>query len=117
MAGRNPAAPRPALLVRLRQWHGSLAPVVLAPLLLTVGSGVAYRVLRDWAGWDRDRAHLLMVLHEGEWLRHWFGPQGETVYVVLNGLGLASMLLSGAAMAFQRLQRQWQKLRQGAAQG
>ncbi|MFZ4566987.1 MAG: peptidase [Prochlorococcaceae cyanobacterium] len=87
-----------ALLPVLRRWHARLAPVVLAPLLLTVLSGMAYRLLRDWGGLDRDRVHLLMALHEGEWL----GPRGEPVYVLLNGLGLLWMLVTGALMLVQR---------------
>jgi hypothetical protein len=85
--------------------HADVAPFVLLPLLITVGTGVAYRLLRDWGGLGRDQAHGLMVLHEGEWLRHWFGPSGETLYVLANGLGLLWMLVSGAALLWQRLQR------------
>ncbi|MFM9087747.1 MAG: hypothetical protein ACKOPT_06360, partial [Cyanobium sp.] len=44
-------------MVRWRQAHATLAPFVLAPLLLTASTGVAYRVLKDWLGWPRDRAH------------------------------------------------------------
>ncbi len=90
---------------RARQAHGALAPIVLAPLLLTASTGVAYRVLRDWLGWRRDQAHGLMVLHEGEWLRWLVGRHGETVYVLLNGLGLLWMLATGAALVWQRLRR------------
>jgi hypothetical protein len=90
------------LATRLRRWHGALAPFVLLPLLLTVASGLGYRLLRDWLGLERDRAHLLMALHEGEWLKTWFGPPGETLYVLLNGLGLLWMIGSGAAMLWQR---------------
>lgn len=99
-----PLLPAP-LVLRLRRLHGALAPVVLLPLLLTVATGMGYRLLRDWGGLDRDQAHLLMVLHEGEWLQRWFGPNGETVYVLLNGLGLLWMLVSGGSMALQRLLR------------
>lgn len=98
------ASPRP-LSLRLRSAHTALAPWVLAPLLLTVSTGMGYRLLRDWGGFSRERAHLLMVVHEGEWLRHWLGPSGETIYVLLNGLGLLWMLASGAAMLVQRLRR------------
>jgi hypothetical protein len=103
----SPTAATPALplALRLRRLHADLAPLVLLPLLLTVSTGLAYRVLRDWAGVGRDQAHLLMVLHEGEWLRRWFGPGGETLYVLLNGLGLLVMLASGASMLWQRLVR------------
>ena len=94
---------------RLRAWHSALAPLVLLPLLLSVGSGVAYRLLRDWGGLGRDQAHWLMVLHEGEWLRPWLGSNGETLYVLLNGLGLLWMLGTGSVMLWQRLQRAWGK--------
>jgi hypothetical protein len=101
--------PSPTLAVRLRRAHASLAPVVLAPLLITVISGMSYRLLRDWGGLSRDGAHVLMVMHEGEWLKRWFGSNGETVYVLLNGLGLLWMLASGAAMTWQRLRREWSR--------
>jgi uncharacterized iron-regulated membrane protein len=64
---------------------------------------MAYRLLKDWAGLSRDQVHVLMVLHEGEWL----GSPLKSIYVLLNGLGLLWMLASGGAMAWQRLQRQW----------
>jgi uncharacterized iron-regulated membrane protein len=89
-------------LVQLRRWHAALAPVVLAPLLLTVLSGMAYRLLKDWAGLGRDQVHWLMVLHEGEWLGHW----AEPIYVLLNGLGLLWMLGSGGWMLVRRWARQ-----------
>jgi len=90
------------LALRLRRAHAALAPWVLAPLLLTVSTGLGYRLLRDWGGLGRDSAHGLMVLHEGEWLRHWLGPSGETLYVLANGLGLLWMLATGGAMLWQR---------------
>ena len=98
------AAP-PPLRRRLRQLHGALAPVVVLPLLLTVSTGLGYRLLRDWGGLGRDQAHALMVLHEGEWLQQWFGPNGETLYVLLNGLGLLWMVISGAGMLLERWRR------------
>jgi hypothetical protein len=89
----------------LRQAHALLAPIVLAPLLLTACTGVAYRVLRDWLGWERDRAHGLMTLHEGEWLKPLLGSHGETLYVLLNGLGLMWMVGTGSLLVWQRLRR------------
>lgn len=103
------------LAQQLRRAHAALAPVVLLPLLLTVCTGLGYRLLRDWGGLSRDQAHVLMVLHEGEWLRHWFGPNGETLYVLLNGLGLLWMLASGGGLALEKLQRQLQKRRRQQA--
>ncbi|MFN9871162.1 MAG: peptidase [Cyanobacteriota bacterium] len=95
--------PPPSLALRLRRAHASLAPLVLLPLLVTAASGVSYRVSRDWGGAGRDAAHWLMVLHEGEWLKPLVGRHGETVYVLLNGLGLLWMLGTGASMLWQRL--------------
>lgn len=90
---------------RWRRLHADLAPLVLLPLLLTVSTGLAYRLLRDWGGLAKDQTHVLMVLHEGEWLRHWLGPAGETLYVLLNALGLLLMLATGTSMLWQRLRR------------
>ena len=88
-------------LAALRRWHAQVAPFSLAPMLLTVATGMGYRLLRDWGGLSRDQAHLLMVLHEGEWL----GTTGKTFYVALNGLGLLWMLVSGGAMVAGKWQR------------
>lgn len=43
--------PSPPVALRLRRAHAAVAPWVLAPLLLTVSTGLAYRLLRDWGGW------------------------------------------------------------------
>ena len=85
-------------LAQIRKAHAALAPLVLTPLLLTVLSGMGYRLAKDWGGLGRDQVHWLMVLHEGEWL----GPVAEPLYVLLNGLGLLWMLGSGALMLSQR---------------
>ena len=87
-----------SLLATVRRLHAAMAPVVLTPLLLTVLSGMAYRLLKDWGGLERDQVHWLMVLHEGEWLGH----QGEPLYVLLNGLGLLWMISSGVMLMSQR---------------
>jgi hypothetical protein len=101
----------PRLLTQVRRVHGAMAPLVLAPLALSALSGMAYRLLKDWAGLGRDQVHWLMVLHEGEWL----GQADEPVYVLLNGLGLLWMLVSGGLLVLQRWQRH--PSRQGAGPG
>ena len=88
----------PQRFQQLRRLHGAVAPFVLAPLVITVCSGMAYRLLKDWAGLGRDQLHVLMVLHEGEWL----GTHLEPFYVLLNGLGLLWMLISGGTLVLQR---------------
>ena len=88
----------PQRFQQVRRLHGAVAPFVLAPLGITVFSGMAYRLLKDWAGLGRDQLHVLMVMHEGEWL----GKDLEPFYVLLNGLGLLWMLISGASLLLQR---------------
>ena len=87
-----------AWLRRIRQLHRWVSPFVLLPLLITSTTGMAYRLLKDWAGLERDQVHWLMTLHEGEWL----GPQLEPAVVLLNGIGLLWMLITGGAMVWQQ---------------
>ena len=86
-------------LRRIRQLHRWVAPFVVLPLLVSLTTGVGYRIARDWGGLSRDQVHWLMSLHEGEWL----GPRLEPVVVLLNGLGLLWMLATGATLAWQHL--------------
>ena len=89
----------------IRKLHGTLAPIVLLPLLMTVTTGIAYRLSKDWLGLTRDQVHFLMTLHEGEYL----GSTLEPFYVLLNGLGLLWMLVTGSIMAVQNFRRAWQR--------
>ena len=88
-------------LVRARELHRALAPWVLMPLLVTMTTGVSYRLARDWFGCSREQVHWLMVMHEGEWM----GSSLEPVFVLLNALGLLWMLVTGAAILIGRWRR------------
>ena len=90
-----------SLSSQVRELHRRVAPLVLLPLLITVCSGVSYRLGRDWFGLSRDQAHWLMVVHEGEWL----GPSLEPMFVLLNALGLIWMLATGAGLLIDRWRR------------
>lgn len=90
-----------------RKWHRTLAPIVLLPLLVTVSTGVSYRLAKDWFGLSRDQVHFLMGIHEGEYL----GETLEPFYVLLNGLGLLWMLVTGGAMLWQNLRRSLSQLK------
>jgi len=87
----------------VRKWHSTLAPVVLLPLFVTVTTGVTYRLSKDWFGLSRDQVHFLMTIHEGEYL----GQTLEPFYVLLNGLGLLWMLITGGTMVVQNIMRAW----------
>jgi hypothetical protein len=92
---------------QIRKWHSTLAPFVLLPLLITVTTGMTYRLSKDWFGLTRDQVHFLMTIHEGEYL----GKTLEPFYVLLNGVGILWMVATGGAMVFQNLRR-WQKSQQ-----
>lgn len=85
----------------IRKWHSTVAPIVLLPLFVTVATGVTYRLSKDWFGLSRDQVHFLMVIHEGEYL----GKTLESFYVLLNGLGLLWMLITGGTMVVQNIRR------------
>jgi hypothetical protein len=90
---------------KIRQWHAVMAPIVLTPLIVTVTTGVTYRLSKDWFGLSRDQVHFLMSIHEGEYLGHTLEP----FYVLLNGLGLFWMLGTGGFMAVQNIRRTLQQ--------
>lgn len=85
------------LTMNWRKLHRKIAPILLLPLLLSALSGVAFRVGRSWFGLSDDFGDLMMVIHEGKYL----GKPLVPVYVLLTGLGLAAMLVSGITMIKQ----------------
>ena len=88
-------------LNQIRKWHSALAPIVMLPLIMTVCTGVIYRLSKDWFGLSRDQVHFLMSIHEGEYLGHTLEP----FYVLFNGLGVILILVTGGVMVFQNLKR------------
>ena len=88
-------------LNQIRKWHSTLAPIIMLPLMMTVSTGVIYRLSKDWFGLSRDQVHFLMTIHEGEYLGHTLEP----FYVLFNALGVLWMLVTGGIMVFQNLKR------------
>ncbi len=80
---------------KFRKLHRIVAPIVFLPLFVTVITGVAYRLGRNWFGLSKDQAHILMVIHEAEYL----GEEIKPFYVLLNGIGLIWMLVTGIIMS------------------
>ena len=79
----------------LRKFHKIAAPIVFLPLFVTVITGVGYRLGRAWFGLTKDQIHFLMVIHEGGYL----GENIKPFYVLLNGIGLLWMLITGLMMS------------------
>ncbi|MGB3694010.1 MAG: PepSY domain-containing protein [Spirulinaceae cyanobacterium] len=84
-----------------RKLHSKMAPIVLIPFFVTAATGVTYRIGKSWFGWSRDQAHIFMVIHEGEYL----GKFLEPIYVLVNGLALLWMLITGSAMLYQSISK------------
>ena len=75
-----------------RKYHRTIAIALCLPLLLTVLTGVAVTLVGEWSlslGLSRS---FLLKLHTGE-LFHL-----ESVYPLLNGLGLLGLLVTGISM-------------------
>lgn len=86
---------------QFRKLHQTVAPIVLLPLLITMTTGVVYRLGKSWFGLSKEQAHVLMVIHEAEYL----GQTLEPFYVLLNGLGLLWMLITGGVMVWQNVSK------------
>ncbi|MGD1702681.1 PepSY domain-containing protein [Dapis sp. BLCC M229] len=80
---------------QFRKFHRIVAPIVFLPLFLTVITGIAYRLSRNWFGLSKDQTHFLMVIHEGGFL----GNQIKPFYVLLDGMALIWMLITGIVIS------------------
>lgn len=74
-----------------RKYHRSLAIAVCIPLILTVITGVGYSILDEWFE-QEEAAEFLLRLHTLDILGL------EKIYPLLNGLGLAGLLVTGLSM-------------------
>ena len=84
----------PAKLAPERNIHRFLAPIALLPLMVSAGTGIAYRLSITWLGFSEEQVQFLMTLHQGSYL----GPALRPFYVLLVGAGLFTMLLTGVQM-------------------
>jgi hypothetical protein len=80
--------------LQLRKFHQTVAPIVLIPLIITVFTGTCYRLGRDWFGLSKEQSHWLMAIHQADYL----GDNVRSFYVLLNGLGLLWMIITGISM-------------------
>ncbi|MDJ0707341.1 MAG: peptidase [Leptolyngbyaceae cyanobacterium MO_188.B28] len=88
----------------LRKLHRKVAPIIFLPLFVTSLTGVGYRIARSWFGASDEVGEFLMYIHQGTFL----GKDLRVFYVLLNGLGVIAMLMTGIFMTtlFRRKQVQ-----------
>lgn len=80
-----------------RKLHRFIAPIIFLPIFLTTITGVAYRLGRSWFNipkGDGTLAETLMMIHQGGFL----GKQLIPFYVLLDGIGLIGLLVTGLFM-------------------
>ncbi|WLT39659.1 PepSY domain-containing protein [Synechocystis sp. B12] len=80
--------------VNFRSVHNFLGPILFIPLLVSATSGMGYRIGRAWLHLPKEKIGILMDIHQGSY----FGFFLQVVYIVLIGLGLISILITGIQM-------------------
>lgn len=81
-----------------RKLHRALSPVLFALLAVSAITGVTYRAGKKWFGMSGQTGQAVMEWHAGEWL----GPALSPFYVLVTGLGLLFLIVTGLFMLRQR---------------
>ncbi|MGL5032464.1 MAG: hypothetical protein ACRC6M_01520, partial [Microcystaceae cyanobacterium] len=87
--------------MKFRQSHRKIALILFIPLVLSALTGVAYRIARSWFGVSDKFGDAILAFHEGEFL----GKPLVPFYVLLIGLGLIALLITGFIMIKQKWAR------------
>lgn len=77
------------------KWHRVTGMIMILPLTVTAVTGILYRLGTEWFGFSEATLKLVMNLHQGTWL----GPQARVYYILVIGLGLLSLAITGLRMA------------------
>ena len=81
-----------------RKLHRKLSPWLFALAAVSAVTGVVFRAGKKWFGMDGQTGQSVMEWHTGEWL----GPALSPFYVLLSGLALLFLIVTGAAMLWQK---------------
>lgn len=73
------------------KWHRITGIVMMLPLAVTAVTGILYKLGKEWFGLSEATLKLVMSLHQGSWL----GPQVRVYYILVIGLGLLSLTITG----------------------
>jgi uncharacterized iron-regulated membrane protein len=83
--------------MNFRNLHRKIAPVLFLPLCLSALTGLAYRIGNSWFGLPNDFGALMLTIHTGRFLGQSLSP----FYVLLVGLGLIGIVVTGLNMLLQ----------------
>ncbi len=78
----------------MNRWHRTMALVFALPLLLSVVTGLTYRIGRYWFEMSSDTGKIVRRIHEGGFLGETLMP----VYVLILGLGNLAILVTGMVL-------------------
>ena len=73
-----------------RKFHRLVAPWLTVPLLVTLSTGIAYRLGVAWFGLGKAAGGRILDIHAGGWL----GDTASVFYVILNGTGLLGVVVT-----------------------
>ncbi|MFB8796394.1 MAG: peptidase [Microcoleus sp.] len=76
-----------------RKYHRILAMIIALPIILTVLTGMATTIVREWPINTEISSRLLLKIHTGE-IFHL-----QAIYPILNGLGMIGLLVTGLSMS------------------
>lgn len=79
-----------------RMFHRKFAPWIAVPLFITLATGLVYRIGRAWFGMGKETGETILRIHTGAWL----GGAGGSIYILLAGLGLLALTLTGLFLVF-----------------
>lgn len=77
-----------------RNYHSLASIILLIPLIISVITGVGYRISRSYFNAPKEKVGFLLDIHQGEFLGSFF----QGIYIMLIGLGLLSLLITGIPM-------------------
>lgn len=78
----------------MRKFHRLVAPWLVLPLVVTLITGVVFRIGRAWFGMGDGAGDILMKIHAGEWL----GDAVSPVYVIVMGAFLLALVVTGGVL-------------------
>lgn len=74
-----------------RKYHRTLAIILSLPILLTIVTGIGYSIFDEWFK-QEEIGEFMLQIHTMEILHL------ETIYPLLNGVGLIGLLITGLSM-------------------